>query len=130
MFLKILPYAGSGVRLVGTLSVPKILYHWEPYNLYYPYMYCLLCVYVYPVSSQLIYMLLLLLCVLALAASAYSWIFVTKLNPLQARSGSSCLLADLRNLQLLFCWTYSLCFVWFLLFSFLLLLLMYFPPLL
>lgn len=93
-------------------------------------MYCLLCVYVYPVSSQLIYMLLLLLCVLALAASAYSWIFVTKLNPLQARSGSSCLLADLRNLQLLFCWTYSLCFVWFLLFSFLLLLLMYFPPLL
>lgn len=44
-----------------------------------------------------------------------------------SRSSSSCLLADLRNLQLLFCWTYSLCFVWILLFSCLLLLLYVFP---
>lgn len=45
---------------------------------------CLLCVYMYLVSSQIIYILLLFLHVLALTASAYTWIFVMKLNPLQA----------------------------------------------
>lgn len=38
----------------------------------------------YLVSSQIIYIFLLFLHVLALTASAYTWIFVMKLNPLQA----------------------------------------------